>query len=235
MKKTVLYLCAGVLVLGLTACGGKDPDGNDSSQGTEQTESLENSGDNTEGTESTGEQNTESTGTDADDQQSGADDQQGDADNSDGSETGWSQEMTEIRDAVKTAVGETNYWPDTPMDPELFETFYGISADMYEDYLAESPMISNHVDALIVVKAKEDQVDGVYDILSAYKERLMNDTMQYPANLGKIQASQVEKVGNYVIFVQLGGATPDDEEEAITQCQEANQQALDAIREKIGQ
>ena len=59
--------------------------------------------------------------------------------------------------------------------------------------------------------------------------------MQYPMNLGKIQASQLAKEGDYIIFLQLGGETPDEEEDAIRQCQDANQQALDAILGKLGQ
>ena len=59
--------------------------------------------------------------------------------------------------------------------------------------------------------------------------------MQYPSNLGKIQSSQVEKVGDYVIFVQLGGMAgmADSEEEAIKQSQEANAKALEAIKGKL--
>lgn len=222
MKKSVLYLCAGVLALGLTACGGSPEEsgesGSGSSQGTEQTgnssddieldDQPENSGDDIE-----------------------VDDQPGGAGGPEDEFTGtWSDEMAGLRAAVAEAVGEENYWADMPMDPEMLQVVYQIGADTYEDYMAESPMISTNVDTLIIVKAKEGQTDTVYDALSAYREGLVSDTMQYPMNLGKIQASRVEKIGNYVIFVQLGGETPDDEAAAITQCQEANEKALEAIR-----
>lgn len=45
----------------------------------------------------------------------------------------------------------------------------------------------------------------------------------------------MEKVGDYVIFVQLGGMAgmADSEEEAIKQSQEANAKALEAIKGKL--
>lgn len=143
--------------------------------------------------------------------------------------------MTALRSAVVEAVGQDNYWPDMPMEADMLETFFGITSDLYEDYMAESPMISANVDTLVIVKAKEEQADAVLEILNGYRENLVNDTMQYPQNLGKIQASQVEKIGNYVIFVQLGGGAIEsgDEEEVLTKCQEANKLALDAIRSNV--
>ena len=133
------------------------------------------------------------------------------------------------------AVGQDEYWPNMPMDGEMLNMLCGITADMYDDYMAESPMISANVDTLIIVRAKEGQADAVYDKLNAYRDALVNDTMQYPSNLGKIQSSQVEKIGDYVVFVQLGGEAglADDEEEAITHSQEANSKALEAIKGKL--
>lgn len=228
MKKSVLYLCAGILALGLTACGGK-PEEESTSQGTEQTGSSDNS---SEGTESTGgSEDMESSG----ESSTGSDGQQDGEDAGDGSESGWSEEMTGLRAAVVEAVGEENYWPDMPMDGETFQVFFGLTDDLYDDYMAESPMISTNVDTLVIVKAKEGQTDAVYDLLNTYRDNKVNDTMQYPMNIGKIQASMLEKVGDYVIFVQLGGMTPDEEEAALAQCQEANQKAMEALKLKLGQ
>lgn len=217
MKKLVLYLCAGLLVLGLSACGGKPEE--ESSSGGGQTESS---------TQGSGAEDSQvSSGTES--EESGADDAQIGAD-------GWSEEMAGLRAAVVDAVGQDEYWPDMPMDGDMLNMFYSIEPELYEDYMAESPMISANVDSLVIIKAKEGQVDTVFDKLTAYRENLVNDTMQYPMNLGKIQASQVEKVGNYVIFVQLGGTAveAESEEDVIQKCQEANQKALEAIKGKIG-
>lgn len=228
MKKSVIYLCAGILVLGLTACGdGGQGDG--SSAGTEQTQGTESAGEETSAEESGSQESSSSADTESDD---GVSDDNGEGAGLDEAQTGWSEEMTNLRTAAVEAVGQQEYWPDMPMEPDMLETFYGITADMYDDFMAESPMISANVDTLIIVRPKADKGDAVLEALNAYREALVADTMQYPQNLGKIQASKVEKIGDYVIFVQLGGSAidSDSEEEALTKCQNANQQVLDAIR-----
>lgn len=152
-------------------------------------------------------------------------------------EGGFSQDITmeEVRSAVVDVLAE-NYWPDTSIDATSLEEIYGIKPDMYEDYLAECPMISVNVDTLIVIKAKADQVENVKNTLEEYRERNISENMNYPMNLGKIQASRIEVFDNYVCFVQLGADTTaamDVSEEAVVdQCLEENERALDAI-EKV--
>lgn len=141
---------------------------------------------------------------------------------------------------VKTALVETlgeNYWPNTEIPAEFLNDIYGISADMYEEYYAEMPMISTNVDTVIIVKAKEDQVTAVEEALNAYRETMVNDTMQYPMNVGKIQASRIETFGQYVCFVQLGAdtmaAAETGDEAVIEQCQQANELALEVIQNTL--
>lgn len=152
-----------------------------------------------------------------------------------GQDTGSNSEvsMQDLRDAVIEVIGE-NYWPDTMLEEEMFANIYGVTSDMYEEYLAETPMIGTNVDTLIIVKAKEGQVGAVEDALNAYRDNLVNDTMQYPMNVGKIQASRIETFDNYVCFVQLGADTTELMEQGddvvIEKCQEENEKALGAIR-----
>lgn len=142
----------------------------------------------------------------------------------------------DLKTAVTDALGDA-YWPETEIPAEFLDSLYGISADLYEEYLGEMPMMSTKVDTLIIVKAKADTVTQVEEAMNAYRDMLVSDTMQYPMNIGKIQASRIETFGNYVCFVQLGGdttatmeANPDNQDEAvIAYCQEQNQIALDAI------
>ena len=232
MKKVVLYLCAGILVLGITACGkGGDESG---SQGTDQSSEVSISSD------ESGDDGSEADESGALDESSDAA-EEGEASGEEGSGVadagtkGWSEEMEGLKQEEVEALGADNYWPDMPMDAGMVETFYGITPDMYEDYMAESPMISANVDTLIIVKAKEDKADAVEEALNAYREANVNDTMQYPQNLGKIQASQVERIDNYVIFVQLGGFAIEEkkEEDVIAKCQEANKLAIDTISGKL--
>lgn len=153
-------------------------------------------------------------------------------------ESGYNQnvKMEELRAAVVEVLGE-NYWPDMEMDAEMLETVYGIKPEMYEEYFAETPMISTNVDTLIIVKAKENQINTVEEALKAYYDKNVNDSLQYPQNIGKVQAARVESFGNYVCFVQLGGDTMDAEDrgdEAVAeQCTEENEKALDAIEKAL--
>lgn len=140
--------------------------------------------------------------------------------------------VADLKQAVVDVLGE-DYWPNTEVPEEMLGTSFGITSDMYDEYIAEMPMISTNVDTIIIIKAKEDKIDEVEAALTAYRDKMVNDTLQYPMNLGKIQASRIESFGNIVCFVQLGAdtstASETSEEAAIEQCQEANEKALDAI------
>lgn len=144
--------------------------------------------------------------------------------------------MEDIKAALVEALGE-DYWPNTEIPADFLKDIYGISEDMYEEYYAEMPMISTNADTVIIVKAKEDQVTAVEDALNAYREVMVNDTMQYPMNVGKIQASRIETFGQYVCFVQLGADTMEasetGDEAVIEQCQQANELALEVIENTL--
>jgi hypothetical protein len=215
MKKAVVGFFLGALMFGLAACGTGDDESKNSTS-TEPSSGVQSS----------------------DNQSSGA---VGDENNSSSNETpdaaeGWSEEMTGIKTAVVEALGE-NYWPNMALDAQMLEGFFQIKPEMYDDYMAEMPMISNNVDTLIVVKAKEGQVDAVEAALNAYRDVQINEAHQYPMNVGKVQASVIEKIGNYVIFAQLGADTMEamdkGDEAVVKQCQEANELAISTIRQKV--
>lgn len=151
---------------------------------------------------------------------------------------GWTEEMESIRAAVTEELGE-DYWPDTQIFPDYLEMSFGLTQDMYEDYMGEMPMISVNVDTLLVVKAKPDQVDAVESALNAYRDGEVNQQMQYPMNVGKVQASQVERIGNYVCYVQLGADTDaameQGDEAVIEQCREVNGRVIEIIRQQVQQ
>lgn len=221
MKKATTFVCMMALCAAMTACGKNNAAENTQVQTQESSESQmtqestaveESSGTETAATEST-EVIPEGEITE-----------------------GWSEEMEAVKKAVTDALGE-NYWPNTAIPAEMLEGSFGITSDMYDDYLAEMPMISTNVDTLIVIKAKEDQVQAVEDALNAYREMLVNDTMQYPMNVGKIQASRIERMDNYVCFVQLGADVMDlseqGDEAVIKHCQEQNELAIDVMRSVV--
>lgn len=220
MKKVIAFICMTALCAALSACG-KDNAG--SSQQTESTiteNSTESAAGDIAGDGET-EEGTAGSGTEEE---------------ADPALVQWSEEMQNVRQAVADALGE-NYWPDYAITPEMLEGTFGISAELYEDYVGEMPMISTNVDTLIVIKAKEGKVQEVEDALNAYRDRLVDDTMQYPMNLGKIQASRIDVSGNYVSFVQLGADVMDimeqGDEAVIEYCLEQNELAIEVIRSAV--
>lgn len=153
-------------------------------------------------------------------------------------EVTWSPEMTAIKQAVVDEFGE-NYWPATAIPAEMLEGTYGVSPDMYEDYFGEIPLMMTNVDTLIVIKPADGKVQDVENALNAYRDMMVSDTMQYPMNLGKIQASRVERVGDCVCFVQLGAdvmeALEQGDEAVIKQCLEQNELAIEVIRKAVAE
>lgn len=216
MKKLLVLMSVGLLTLGIAGCGGpSDGNGSQSSDGN-------SSRPGSEASDSSGESSTESS-TQESSPEGGSD-----------SADGWTDEMQGAKDAVLEALGE-NYWPNMMLEPDLLEMTFGITPDMYEDYIAEVCMISTNVDTLVVIKAGEEQIQAAEDALNAYRDAKVSDTMQYPMNLGKIQASVVERHGDYVYFVQLGADMSEVEtEESITLSQAANQSAIDALNKYFG-
>lgn len=220
MKKLLVLLTLGTLAVGMTACGKKDENETPSTEQTVETQTQEQ----TPATE-TMQETTEEAPPATEEATDGMD-----------AATGWSEEMTAIRQAVVDTMGE-NYWPDMQIPAEVLEANYGITADMYDDYMGEMPMMGTHVDTLLIIKAKDDKVEAVEEALNAYRDALVADTFQYPMNLGKIQASRIQRYGNFVCFVQLGADNLADEnmteEESITKCQEQNELALEIIGKAV--
>jgi len=210
MTKSSLRFCAltaaSVLMLSLAACG-KENTGETESSSQMPTESVTESV-----TESSSQEQTQ--------------------------EQDVSKVLKSLAKAVKANQGD-NYWPDTEMPAEYLEMTTGLTSDMYEDFIGEMPMISANVDTLLIVKAAEGQEDAVLETIQAYQDKLKANTMQYPMNLPKIQASQVERMGSYICFVLLGGDPGDAEEQGdeamLKVYQERNEEALNVIRETLGQ
>lgn len=219
MKKLSVMLLIMTMSISMIACGNNDANNESSTPSTQESVSEEST------QESTEESQTEESSEDVS------------VEDEIGGEAVMSEEMTGIRQAVVDAIGD-NYFPQMQIPAEYLEGF-GLTADMYEEFFGEMPMISTNVDTLIVIKAKEGQVEAVEGVLNAYRENLVNDTMQYPMNLGKIQASEVKTIGNFVCFVQLGGDVMDaleqGDEEVIKHCQAQNAIAIEALEGAINQ
>ena len=148
-----------------------------------------------------------------------------------------SEELTRIHNAVKEAYGES-YVPNMEYDSETAKELFGLQPEWYDDMIAEGPMISVHVDTFIAVHPTEGNEQNVEDALNAYRDNLVNNSMQYPMNVPKVNASRVYQKGNYVFFLMLGAAAPndvmDDEAASLTFYQQQNDIAVKAIDGVLG-
>ena len=146
--------------------------------------------------------------------------------------------VTELADAVKEALGE-EYLPNMAIDAEALESTYGVKPEWVEEFYAETPMISFNPDLFIAVKATEGNVENVETALNSYRDYLINDSLQYPANIQKVNACQVYKNGDYVFLIMLAAVPQDlldeaDDQKIYDYCVESNQKAIDAIDALLG-
>lgn len=155
---------------------------------------------------------------------------------SNGSSASADVSLNTILDAVKNAYGES-YLPSMDLTAEDLDARYGLKADDYDEALGQVAMISTQVDTFVAVKAKEGKADAVVSALNAYRDDLVNNSMQYPMNVPKVNASQVYQKGNYVFFIMLGDFAPEDmlaeDPETVTFYEEQNQIAVKAIDEAL--
>lgn len=139
--------------------------------------------------------------------------------------------LTEIVAAVKKAYGD-GYLPNMTIDQDVLAEQYGIKKNMYEEVIAEGPMLSFQIDTFIAVKAKDGKAEEVKAAMEKYKQYLLDESMQYPMNASKIPATQVYRFGNYVFFSMLvspQGEEPDSEEAYLEAAKKQNQIAYDTI------
>ena len=155
---------------------------------------------------------------------------------SNGSSASADVSLNTILDAVKNAYGES-YLPSMDLTAEDLDARYGLKADDYDEALGQVAMISTQVDTFVAVKAKEGKADAVVSALNAYRDDLVNNSMQYPMNVPKVNASQVYQNGNYVFFIMLVDIAPEDmmadDPETVTLYEEQNQIAVKAIDEAL--
>lgn len=149
-----------------------------------------------------------------------------------------SGKIKEIHEAVKAAYGET-YLPNMPVDETMLSEKFGVSKDLVKEYVAEIPMISVNIDTFVGIEAAEGKAEEVEAALNKYREAMLADTMQYPMNVPKIQASKVLKVDDYVFFILLGDIPleildTEDEAKIKDAADKEVQKAVDAINKTLG-
>ncbi len=111
--------------------------------------------------------------------------------------------LQKLREAIATAYGD-DYLPDTDMTQEMIQNEFTLTPDMYEEIVAQAPMIGFHPDRLVIVKASPDMADKVKQAFEAARESMINAQVQYPSNLAKVNEARVLQNGDYVCFMLLG-------------------------------
>lgn len=111
--------------------------------------------------------------------------------------------VEDILDSIRSNFGD-EYPPNGEIPAEMLEAEFGLTPDLYEEALGEMSMISAHNDRVVVAKAKPDQADEVERVLEEARQRKIEDTLQYPANVPKTNASKVVRHGDYVAFLLVG-------------------------------
>lgn len=140
-------------------------------------------------------------------------------------------DIKEIHEKIKEEFGE-DYIADMEMGIEDLENLTGLNGDDVEESIGEMPMISMNVDTFIAIKAKEGKGDSVEGDLEEYRTKIVEESMNYPMNLAKVNAAKVVKHGDYVFFLMLGKFDDRDdatEEEALEFAQEEVKRAEDII------
>lgn len=126
--------------------------------------------------------------------------------------TPWS-ELQKVHMAIKKAYGNT-YLPSMQRqdDESFMKEVLKLDESWYDDVIVEVPMISANADMLILVDASEGNVENVTNALNAYKEYLVNESLQYPMNEARVKSAVVQAVGDYVCFSILGGVVDNPED-----------------------
>lgn len=144
--------------------------------------------------------------------------------------------MDELRSTVVEILGD-RYWPDTLLSSEEFAERVGISENMYENFFAEYQHTEAGTDMMILIEAKEDEIESVEKCLNDYREVLLNIYAQQSQNEAKVLASRIEVIDRYVCYVQLGAdisfLEAKGKEEMVAYCQQENEKALDVLEKRI--
>ena len=146
---------------------------------------------------------------------------------------------SKLAKAVKKAYGN-DYLPNYKLGKTDIKDKYGVASSLYSSAYVEVPMMSGHVDELVIFKAKNSaSKKKILSAVKKYQKNLKENTLQYPMNVLKIQASKVYTNGKYVCFFMLGGYADSNQEEnsseeqIIKVDQNMNKKAVNAVKASL--
>ena len=96
------------------------------------------------------------------------------------------------------------YLPDQTLDADTLESEFGLKKDMYDEVVAEAPVIGFHPDRLVIVKSAKGREADVKRTLEDTLIVMKEQQMQYPINVAKVNAGRVLEKDGYYCFMILG-------------------------------
>lgn len=140
-------------------------------------------------------------------------------------------DLSGVAEDIASAYGE-NWLADTTMTEEMFKQEFPLDASLVQSFVAKMPMIGFHPDRVVLIKATKGNGAKVEEKLNEIKEEKIQNEMQYPSNIAKVQATQVVRQGDYVAFLLVGAIDEvnlDDEKAALNYAKEQVQIAVDTF------
>lgn len=146
---------------------------------------------------------------------------------------------SKLAKAVKKAYGN-NYLPNFKLGKNDIKDKYGVASSLYSSAYAEVPMISAQADEMVIFKAKNSaSKKKIVTAIKKYQKNLIENSMQYPMNVLKVQASKVYTNGKYVCFFILGGYVDmkteenGSDEQILKAYQDMNKKAVNAVKNSL--
>lgn len=152
-------------------------------------------------------------------------------DNDNGTGETGNVDIKEVHEKIKSELGE-DYFPSMELTLDELVGRTGVNPDNVDEFIAEIPMMSVHVDTFIAVKANDSEGEAVEASLEGYHNEILEQSANYPMNVAKVNASKVIRHGDYVFFVMLGAMDDDndmDSSDAANFAEKENNRAIDVI------
>lgn len=141
--------------------------------------------------------------------------------------------VSEMADLIKSSMS-FDYYPDMEADPEVLETIFGLTADMYDDYFCEMPAVSVLSDTLLIVKPADGKKNAVLSALQSHLDYEQNEAMQYPVNAVQAKATTVYEADGYIYYLALFGDVSNaesDDNRLLSLCQDRTKEIEKIIDE----
>lgn len=118
-------------------------------------------------------------------------------------EIGKEVNLDKIHKDIKKELGKA-YTPDMKLEKTNLSELININEMDIEEFIAEISMNNVYVDTFIAIKAADGKAEIIEEALIEYTETILENSMQYPINIAKVNASEVLREGDYIFFLMLG-------------------------------